>query len=385
MLAAWRIVAHTLADASAAHDPRTALEWLPGHPEAQRVLARQQWAQGDQHAAASTARRLLEREPLQSDAWSLLGDIHAASGQRDDARSAYARAIELSPRNAPARLWLIDDSLAHGHYPAALGHIDRLLRSTPSLQGDVLSSLARLAGDPDLRESLVSALATSPVWRQAFLQRLARAADPETTDAVMAGLRKEGALTADEYDQWIDGLMARGDWSQAYARWASALSGGTALAQVYNGDFASLPTGKGFDWRIPAIVGATAEILPSGGVRIDYRNRRIAQAGLEQALFLGPGSYRLTARMRPLDLRADRGLEWVVTCAGNGATTGRTPPIKGRGDWQDVEATLRVPRGCDGQWLRLQNAARIPALQEISGGIEIERVAIVKRQEPTPG
>ncbi len=376
ILAAWRIVAHTVADALAERDPQAALRWIPEHPQAQLVLARRQLAEGDRSAAASTAHRLLESEPLQGDAWSLLGDISATIGSRDDARSAYESALSLTPRNSSARLWLIDDDLTRGDYPTALEHIDRLLRSAPALRSGILAFLAKLAADPQFRESLVPVLAASPAWRGNFLRQLPRNADPETVDAVLAGLRKEGVLTVEEHAQWIENLIVRGDWSQAYARWVGTLPDPVILPLIYNGDFAHQPTGKGFDWRIPEIIGASVDVVPGVRARIDYRNRRISMAGPEQALLLGPGSYRLTARMRPHDLRADRGLEWAVICAGSRSVAGRTPPIKGSGGWRNLSTAVQIPQGCNGQWLRFQNAVHIPALQTVSGEIEIEWVTI---------
>lgn len=375
-LAAWRITAHTFADALAEAEPRAALWWIPGHPQARLVLARELLDQGHLQEARASAEELLEREPLQGDAWAILGDVASARGEREEALSDYAHALRLSPQNAAARLRIIDDNLARGEYETALGHIDRLLRTTPSLRDSVLTALAQLAADPELREALVTTLASAPPWRDAFLRPLHHSVEPEIANAILAGLKSKGALTREESTRWIESLMAHGDWSQAYARWASTLPAPAALPLIYNGRFTQPPTGTGFDWRTPQIVGASVEIEPGAGAKIHFRERRISRAGLEQALFLGPGSYRLTATMRPQGLTAERGLEWVVSCATNGSVAGHTPPIKGTSAWQPVEAQIRIPQGCEGQWLRLQNATRAPALQNVSGTIEIRQVTM---------
>ncbi len=374
--AAWRISAHTLADTTVETNPQAALAWIPDHPRARLLLAREQLDQGRLQDAANNATALLEREPLQSGAWVILGDAAAARGEPEEALAAYTRALSLAPRNTAARLRIIDDRLAQGEYPGALEHIDLLLRSTPSLRAEVLPTLAQLAADPPLRDALISTLANSPPWRNAFLDPLYRNADLETANAIMAGLKSQGALTREESARWIESLMAQGHWSQAYARWASTLPASSTLPPIHNGRFSQPPGGTGFDWRTPRVVGVTVAFEPNGGARIDFRGRRISRAGLEQALFLGPGNYRLIATMRPQGLTAERGLEWVVSCAETSAIAGRTPPIKGSGGWQTLEAEVRIPHDCQGQWLRLQNATRAAALQTISGTLEIRQVRI---------
>ena len=157
------------------------------------------------------------------------------------------------------------------------------------------------------------------------------------------------------------------------------------LALVYNGDFGRLPQQHGFDWRSPRTAGLQASFPAGGGVRLEYRNRRIDRAGLEQALLLAPGRYRLQARMQSEGLRSDRGLEWVVQCASNGVELGRSDALRGSHESRMLEAEVQVPAECKGQWLRLRNAARVPALQAVSGRVTVQEVAIMPLPpEPMP-
>ena len=186
----------------------------------------------------------------------------------------------------------------------------------------------------------------------------------------------------EDYARWIEALLQRGDWSQAYARWAGSQPPGARLAPVYNGDFGHRPEPRGFDWRSPRTAGLQASFPAGGGARIEYRNRRIDQAGLEQALLLAPGRYRLQARMQSEGLRSDRGLEWVVQCASNGVELGRSDALRGSHESRMLEAEVQVPAECKGQWLRLRNAARVPALQAVSGRVTVEQVTITPLPPP---
>ena len=37
----------------------------------------------------------------------------------------------------------------------------------------------------------------------------------------VAALQAQGGLSEEEYNRWLDSLMAQGRWGEAYARWAS--------------------------------------------------------------------------------------------------------------------------------------------------------------------
>ena len=223
---------------------------------------------------------------------------------------------------------------------------------------------------------LVQLLATRPPWREGFLQHLRNTRElAPVADAVQAQLQADGQLGREDFERWIEALLQRGDWSQAYARWAGSQPPGVRLALVYNGDFGRRPQQHGFDWRSPRTAGLQASFPAGGGARIEYRNRRIDQAGLEQALLLAPGRYRLQAKMQSEGLRSDRGLEWVVQCASNGVELGRSDALRGSHESRMLEAEIQVPAECNGQWLRLRNAARAAPLQTLSGRLWIEQVA----------
>ena len=376
-----RIVAHSRADALAQTDPEQALRLLPGHPAALRALAERQLAAGQTAAAAATAAQLVRSAPLDGHGWRILGQLQAAAGKPDRARALFARAVALDPRDARARAWLADDLLARGRYADALVQLDRIMTTSAASRPALLGVLVQLSADPGFVQVLTSRLAARPDWRAAYLQALQRDASADTNAAVMAALAGDGGLDPAEDARWIDQLIQRGQWGQAYAHWAGTLAPGAVLSPVFNPGFEAVPSGSGFDWRSPPLPGqtVTVEAGPPGATgqvaALEFRGRPAPRIGLEQALLLAPGAYRLQARIRAEDLRSDAGLEWVVACA-DGRILGRSPRIGGSLDWTTVAAPLQVPADCPGQWLRLRNPGPTERTQWTQGRLWVDQVRI---------
>lgn len=387
LLAGWRILSHGLADHHAQTDPERALSWMPSHPAAQLALIERQFAANQFDAALTSAHALLAREPLQGEAWRWIGDVERSRGQHDQARVAYAKATALSPYNSAARLELAEYALRDGDSRAALTQIDAVLTTAPPLRKTLMPGLLLLARDPVFRTVLLDHLEQRPKWREAFLQQLLRADLTDETaqiaDTLLSGLQKRKTLSRLEHERWIESLIRRNEWPQAYARWSSALPPDQPLQPIFNGDFHKRPTGRGFDWRITGNAGVDVMILPEGGARLRFHGRRVRHAGLEQALLLKAGSYQLQAQMQGQALHASRGLEWVVTCAHDGRVLGRTPPFKGSNAWHTPSAQIKVPTDCPGQWLRLQNSESAEPLQSLSGMLRISQIKLNASQDPT--
>ena len=118
-LAGWRILGQGMADSLAATDPQRALAWNPGHPAARLAHARALADAGQADEAAAAARALLEDEPLQPQAWQLLGEL-AAADQPGQAAELHARALQGSPRLAGSQPQLGRASGGRGESVATL-------------------------------------------------------------------------------------------------------------------------------------------------------------------------------------------------------------------------------------------------------------------------
>lgn len=385
LLAAWRIVAVTTADRATANAPSRALHWQSYHPDAMLALAREQLDAGNDTNAVATLRILLAHAPLQGSAIALLAWTAARDGDQARAQALYRIAARRAPRDPQVHAWLGDRALKSGHYAAALDQIDIIFRVTPSLRQALVPAVVRNAANPAFAQALVAALKRRPIWRGNVLRALREGKDQALASRIFGALQQQGGLDADEIDGWLTQLMRRGNWGEAYARWAGALDlNGGAIPAVYNGGFDTMPSEQdaGFGWRLFRAPGVLVEFVPVQGARglvahAVFLGRPVEQVSLEHPLLLARGNYQLTVRMRAEALRSSSGLEWTVTCRGQPQPVASGDRISGSFPWRVLTMRFRIPRqGCDGQWLRLRNPAPRGSARVVSGAVWFDDVVI---------
>jgi hypothetical protein len=374
---AWRVITLGMADHFARTDPARALEWRSQHPRALLTLADETAAdpaQADQ--ARALAQRAVRANPLNGRPYRVLGQLEA-----DPAKQAalFGIASARAPRDPLSHTWLIDHHLREGRFAEAIAHADLLMR----VQGRVAPDLHRLAlglaGSPEAYPLLADRLLTRPPWADAVLSQLvANAPQVETIWPLMDRLRQApGGLSAKVLAAWLDRLTREERWGQAYLAWVSQLPPErlNGLGNLYNGGFEWEPGQGGFDWRLGRLAGAGIARTDGPGVtgqaalRVSFQGRRVPFAHVRQLLALPPGAYRLSGRARAESLLSERGLVWVLACAGaRPQPLAQTAPLMGNRPWAPFEVDFVVPaQGCSGQWLTLVLPARIPAEQRISG------------------
>ena len=376
LLAGWRVIGRMQAERYARDEPERALRWRPDDPRALLALAERQLAQGEIQAAQASARRLLAHEPLQGEAFRILAAASDLQGDRTRAFQLYEIAARRAPRDVTTRAWLAQRYLERGDYQEALEQIDSLLRASPQKIRAVAPVLVQLAQEPAFAEALAQAMQNEPPWRAGMLAvlRAPKSGNPVAAGQVMQALQTNGGLSQDEYGKWLDSLMSQGRWGEAYARWAGrALKAEGRLPLLYNGDFARAPSDIGFDWRRRRMPGVLLQFEPAAGsggqiAYLQFIGRRVPNAGLEQALLLSPGSYRLAMRVRAQALRSAMGLQWQVVCAGPAGVVARGESIEGSFGWRENAVEVVIPQlGCPGQWLRLVNPVPSGAAQQVTG------------------
>lgn len=376
VFAGWRVFGQMQAERFEQTDPERALRWRADDPQALLALAERQLAQGDADAAQATARQLLRSAPLEGRAFRILAAASDHAGDHKRAFQLYLVAARRAPRDLPTRLWLAQRYLQQGQFDSAIAQIDSILRMSPQRASSIHPVLVQMAKDPAFADALARALRPNPPWRAGLLATLRdkRSGDPVATGQVMQALQAQGGLSVDEYGGWLDSLLAQGRWGEAYARWAGAVAKpGGRLPLLYNGDFAQDPSDVGFDWRIRRVPGVLLKFEPATGASgqvayLQFLDRRIPGAGLEQPLLLGAGRYRLALRMRAHALHSGMGLQWQVVCAGPRGVVARGEPIEGEFGWRTQQVNIVIPEdGCPGQWLRLVNPLPAGAAQTVSG------------------
>lgn len=114
---------------------RRAIELRPGKPDYHVGLARVLYWQGERRAALSELDRALALAPDSLEALSLKGDVLLADGQRDPARQAYERSLQLPGADAaelqrklaataPPPAWRLDAGSIFDDYDSARGQED---------------------------------------------------------------------------------------------------------------------------------------------------------------------------------------------------------------------------------------------------------------------
>jgi tetratricopeptide (TPR) repeat protein len=383
--AGWRIWGQMQAERDAATAPQRALAWRPADPDGLLAVAEQRLQQRDFTGAKIAARRLLQVEPLQGRAFRVLAEVAAARGDASSALRLYSIAAARAPRDTRAHAWLAQRYLERGDFAAALAHIDRILRVDPVRISAVAPVLVKLATDRRFAEALAQTLRQAPPWQDGMLRALLDPVkgDPGAAGYVLGALLHEGALSATDRARWLDGLIARGRWGEAYARWVGMLPIlPQRLPLLYNGDFGQVPGSGGFDWRVRRVPGVLVAFEPVAGssgpaAYLRFLGRRVGATGLEHPLLLAPGRYRLALRMRAQALHSEDGLQWQLACAGPINVIARSEPIDGSFGWRQQRLDFDIPaQGCPGQWLRLVNPIPDGAAQAVGGEIWVDDVHI---------
>jgi hypothetical protein len=236
-------------------------------------------------------------------------------------------------------------------------------------------ALAPLAQDP-------------PAWWPSFFERLAQGALDVETVRFVYGLRALTArtpVTPAERQIYIQRLLKEGMITEAYLTWVHGLSPPEReqMGLLHNGGF-ELPLGKeGFDWRsIPhrQVVARTAATFGVGGERalqLVFRNQEGSFHHLRQSLFLDPGTYRLTGKVRSESLASQGGLRWTLRCLQpREAVLGESERFLGSEKWRGFRVDFEVPEDCRLQEIRLESAGKQGFEQRINGEIWFDDLAI---------
>lgn len=389
---AWLVLHIGVADLLVAQDPDAALAWWPHHDGAQLQLAEiAAEPGGDAAQAVARARAVLARTPLNGVAYRVLGRVADGAGDEAGALAHYRIAARRAPRDRPALGWLANHAVLHGDFTAALARTDQLLRVSPGLLDDTLPTLAALAAIPEARVALLRLLGEgAPPWRPRFLSWLSQqpGALPLIT-ALFSPLRAAPQpLSMAERSAWIDRLLRETRVAEAQFLWIEALPDERrkVLGNVFDGGFELPPDNGGFGWTFAPVAGATIHQEPTAGAGgeqalvIDFHDRRVAFAHVQQRLALPPGRYALRGRTRIDGLRNERGLHWLLRCD-DGRLLAETERFQGSSSWRDFRVDFERPAdACNGQTLTLHLDARIAPEQMVGGRIWFDdlRISTIK-------
>lgn len=321
--------------------------------------------QADRQAVEARARTVLRQFPLESRAVSLLAVSHRSEGRLQEADQLFKAAWALSHRNSEADLWLFERAMSAGQFADGFLHADSLLRRERAVRELLYPALLGALNDPKAMEPLVDRLRRKPEWRPSFFALGFAGPAPQRAAAILWALQDSGSpATKDEVEAYLNSLVARKLYEEAYIGWTLFLPGAelAKITGVYDGGFTGLETFAPFGWRIESGQGGGAAVELAGpgdgGALKVVRFGGTTQFFARQLLVLAPGAYRITVRARAEGETSPDVLEWALFCAEDDKVLARTPVRARPGVWSNLTLSFVVPpSGCSGQVLKLLGAA----------------------------
>jgi hypothetical protein len=276
----------------------------------------------------------------------------ALSGKSRRARSLFQLSDQLSRRNLPTRLWLIQDSVDRGDVAGALKNFDIALRTTTDAQPILFPVLAKASSDPTLTAAIARTLDRPSDWRLMFFEwALANDAQVGGPAKVAAEMRDREFLTGNSLDQrLIERLVTDRDFAAANLlnrRFGRQASG---VADPHFGDAsAHYP----FGWGLVSDGSLTAERATIGSDAVLKYSAEPAHSGqvAAQLLVLRPGRYELATRTA--GQATGEAPYWSVSCGEvGGGELARLPQPADAG--AQATSDFTVPDSCKAQWLTLR-------------------------------
>jgi tetratricopeptide (TPR) repeat protein len=387
LFVAWRVISLGLADHFAVSNPDRALFWRSNHPEAlyraaEKSAENKQWPQAQQ-----LAKRAVLANPLDGRALRVMAQVAEAEGNSKVALDLYQKASILAPRDLASHAWLLDNALQTQQAETAVRHLDALFRLRPELLAVLQAQADVLAANPVSQPFMIQALSKDPVWRNSFLNAFSKANAPlDAMAGLYIGLSKVSSLELNEYQPWLNRLIAEQRYMQAYVTWAQLIPVNQRkyLGNVFDGGFeVEQEDQQGiFAWATPPTKGVQMYwangrgILGENAFFVNFEGGRTPFSNLQQTLVLPPGKWQLNYRARAMNLDSTRGLIWRITCLTDNSTLAESEPMRGIFNWQELAVDFEVPEQCGGQRLQLLIPARIPAETQIRGDLWLDEVRI---------
>ena len=400
----WQILAVNLSDyfvedASYGNPEalQTALWWDQHHPVALAQLGADAIRQEQPAAALALLRAAIASNPADARPQMDVAALYAVGGEVEQGDRLATAANTLMPVQYAAQLDLALYWSGREDVEQAVQHLAiALVGGRGRLQETYFPQLLAVAAQEQSRGALLP-ITENPTlypWWEAFFRYAARDAQDVATVTALVDMREASAqvpLSARERDLYIGRLRKDDLIAEAYLYWVNGLAKEDLqyLGYLFDGGFEREIVNKtGFEWRaypprnsgIRITSGDTYGVEGGTALRASFSGKRIRFRHLSQNLYLDQGTYVLTGRVRPDNLKARRGLQWRVDCnAGASGTLGNSDTFAGSGDWRAFAFDITVPAGCIGQVLSLMSVGARDVDHEIEGTLWVDALRIERK------
>jgi hypothetical protein len=336
----------------------------------------------------------LRKDPLNSRALDLLGQVTQLQGDEQRTEQLMEAAARRSLHNAYPAYWRLVKSYEDKDFPSAIQYADRLLRARGPSGRRVFPILAKMAEIPEATSELEQVLKENPPWRSEFFRRIkSYITDVRTPLNLFLALENTpAAATSEERSAYVQFLVDRGFYEVAYYTWLQFLPDDqlNSLGGLFNGNFETTPTKLPFDWGFANQAGVIVELTdhPDEDGRalfMKFGPGRVNLGDVKQLVVLPPGKYKLEG-LQKVDLLSKKGFFWQVSCAKTRTSDdgekliGAGPAIEGRNlAWNSFSFDFTVPNtDCPAQYVRLSSAARAASDQFMSGSVWFDDLQITR-------
>lgn len=400
----WQILAVNLSDyfvqdASYGNPEalQTALWWDQHHPVALAQLGADAMRQEQPAAALALLRAAIAPNPADARPQMDVAALYAAENKVAQGDRLATVANELMPVQYAAQLDLALYWSAREDVERAVQHLaTALVGDRGRLRESYFPQLLAVAALEQTRGALLPITENPAIypWWETFFRYAARNAQDVATVTALVGMREASAqvpLSARERDLYIGRLRKDDLIAEAYLYWVNGLDKEDMqyLGYLFDGGFEREIVNKtGFEWRaspprnsgIRITSGDTYGTEGDTALRVSFSGKRIRFRHLSQNLYLGQGTYALSGRVRPDNLKARRGLQWRVDCnAGASGTLGNSDTFAGTGDWRAFAFDITVPADCVGQVLTLRSVGARDVDHEIEGTLWVDALRIERK------
>lgn len=341
---------------------------------------------GETAGAVEIFEAAVRRDAASPYRWCDLAEAELAAGEKDRARRAMGRAVDMGPRIVPVLMRAANFYYRMGEERRALPYGARILRLVEQYDGAVFGLYDRMEAGVDavLREGLGGEARAG----RAYLRHVMGRGDREGARAVwewVSARRAGDDRTADDYVRWLLGNGEYGEAAKAWARHTAGREPGYPGENcIYNGSFEREPAGTVFDWRMAAVKGAEV-VREEGGAKSGKWSLRVRFDGTENVAFghvsqravVGPGEYSFEAWVRPEEVSTNEGVGLRVFDAESaGRLDVRTERFRGTTGWTRVERKFRVPEGTRLVEVRVVREPSWKFDNKIAGSVWIDEVSL---------
>lgn len=319
--------------------------------------------------------------------WLDLGLLRDQAGDTSGALAAFDEAVKRAPFYAMPRWQRGNLLLRVGQYDSAFRDLNQAAQSNPELVPNLVDLAWNLShGDPKIVEQLVQVNSkTAHIAMAKFF------ASHGTPQEALTQLQAAGSVDDDTRRQFIDNLLSKGSFSEAYQVWSAnnAGSGQQSGQGIFDGGFESTLSFDegGFSWRIPRRLQATTISLDSSQPHTGSKNLRIEFDGdsnpgvdlVSQLLLVEPSRhYRINFAARSQDI-VSGGLP-IVTVAdatGDHKLLGQSPPLsKGTTNWNVVSFNFTAQPTTNAVLLSIRREGCATSPCPIFGAISLDSFSI---------